>query len=93
MNPRPDRGEAADACAAAPPVNQAGVYLTDGIFLYRVDHVLMTGAGEMADIEDCYRLGVVRVLVNDLRARRLRVVTPDARRQAGGTATCLTSAM
>jgi hypothetical protein len=36
----------------------------------------MTRVGEMADLEDCYWLDVVRVPVSDMRARRLRVVTP-----------------
>ena len=75
-----DRYRAADARAAASAgaahVDQVGVYLTDGVFLYRVDDVLVTRAGEMADLEDCYWLDIVRVPVNDLRARRLRVVTP-----------------
>ena len=59
-------------------MDQVGVYLTDEAFLYRVDDVLLTGAGEMVDIEDCFWLDVVRVSVNDLRARGLRVVTPRA---------------
>jgi hypothetical protein len=77
---RADTCRAADARAVvtgdAASVDQVGVYLTDGIFLYRVDDVLVTRAGAVADLEDCYGLDVVRVPVNDLRARRLRVVTP-----------------
>ena len=57
-------------------MHAADVYLTDEVFLYRVYEVLMTGAGEMVDLEDCYWLDVVRVPVHELRARRLRVVTP-----------------
>jgi hypothetical protein len=68
-------GRSATSTAAA-HADQVGVYLTDGVFLYRVDDVLVTRAGEMADLEDCYWLDVVRVPMNDLRARRLRVVTP-----------------
>lgn len=60
---------------AARAVQVAG-YLTDDVFLYRVVDVLMTGAGEMAELEDCYGLDVVCVPVSSLRARRLRVVTP-----------------
>lgn len=52
------------------------MYLTDGVFLYRVVDVVVTESGEMADIEDCYRLDVVRVPMCDLRARGLRVVRP-----------------
>ena len=66
----------AAANAVTPPVDQVGVYLTNEVFLYRVVDLLATGAGEVVDLEDCYWLDVVRVPVNDLRARRLRVVTP-----------------
>jgi hypothetical protein len=59
-------------------MHQVGAYLTDEVFLYRVYDVLVTAAGEMVEVEDCYRLDVVRVPVNELRARRLRVVTPRA---------------
>jgi hypothetical protein len=52
------------------------MYLTDEVFLYRVVDVLATGAGEMAELEDCYWLDIVRVPVSDVLARRLRVVTP-----------------
>jgi len=53
-----------------------GKYLTDEVFLYRVVDVLATGAGEMAELEDCYWLDIVRVPVSDVLERRLRVVTP-----------------
>jgi len=52
------------------------VYLTDEVFLYRVVDVLVTDIGEMAEVEDCYGLDIVRVPMCDLLARRLRVVTP-----------------
>ena len=57
-------------------VDQAGVYLTNEVFLYRVVDRVITTAGEMVDVEDCYRLDVVRVPASDLAARRLRAVTP-----------------
>jgi hypothetical protein len=57
-------------------MDEVGAYLTDEIFLYRVHDVLVTSAGKMVDVEDCYWLDVVRVPANALRARRLRVVTP-----------------
>lgn len=57
-------------------MDQAGLYLTDEVFLYRVVDLQVTAAGAMAELEDCYGLDVVRVTVSDLRARRLRVVTP-----------------
>ena len=62
--------------AAVDHIDQAGAYLTDGVFLYSVVGVLVTGFGEMVDLEDCYGLDVVRVPVGDLLARRLRVVIP-----------------
>jgi hypothetical protein len=55
---------------------QAGAYLTDGVFLYRVVDLFVTAAGEMAELEDCYGLDVVRVPLQAVTARRLRVVTP-----------------
>ena len=58
-------------------VHQAGVYLTNEVFLYRVVGRVITAAGEMFDVEDCYRLDVVRVPASDVAARRLRVVTPS----------------
>ena len=76
MSRRADSCRAADARSAAVPVAEVGVYLTDGVFLYRVDDVLVTGAGEMAELEDCYWLDIVCVPVADVVARRLRVVTP-----------------
>ena len=52
------------------------MYLTDEVFLYRVVGVLKRGTDEIVEIEDCYRLDVVRVPTTEVRARRLRVVTP-----------------
>jgi hypothetical protein len=76
---------------------EVGAYLTDEVFLYRVDDVLTAGAEQMAALEDCCSLDVVRVSMADLRARRLRVVTPahggvQPRRHVPGTTTSLTSA-
>ena len=56
-------------------VHEPGVYLTNGVFLYRVVG-LVDGVPELVELEDCYWLDVVPVPVRDLRARRLRVVTP-----------------
>jgi hypothetical protein len=53
------------------------VYLTNEVFLYRVLDVVASEAGDMVELEDCYWLDVVRVPVDDLLARQLRVVTPD----------------
>ena len=56
-------------------VDRPGVYLTNEVFLYRV--VGLTGeACEVVEVEDCYRLDVVRVPARELRARGLRLVTP-----------------
>jgi hypothetical protein len=54
----------------------AGVYLTDGIFLYRLVESAAVAQDDVVELEDCYLLDVVRVLVSDLRGRGLRVVTP-----------------
>ena len=71
------------ACAAG-----VGMYLTNGVFLYRVVGVVAGGAEEIVDLEDCYRMDVGRIPISDLRARGLRVVTPSPeslprRRDAG----------
>jgi len=52
------------------------VYLTDGVFLYRVVGPGRSDAGESVELEDRYLLDVVRVSKADLRARGLRVVMP-----------------
>jgi hypothetical protein len=64
--------------ATTPAGEQAPIdmYLTDGVFLYRVVDVIWTESGEMADLEDCYGLDIVRIPMSDLRARQLRVVAP-----------------
>lgn len=72
---RPVVGRRAPA-GTATSTDQVGKYLTDEVFLYRVVDVLATGAGEMADLEDCYWLDIVRVPMSDVLTRRLRVVTP-----------------
>jgi len=53
------------------------MYLTDEIFLYRVVDRLVTEAGVVADLEDCYWLDVVRVPAHELQERGLRVVRPE----------------
>ena len=55
--------------------DEAGLYLTNEVFLYRVVGVAACDTGEMVDLEDCYSLDIVRVPIHQLRARRLRVVT------------------
>jgi len=55
----------------------AGVYLTNEIFLYRVVRSVASEADEIVDLEDCYSLDVVRVPASDLRAGRLRIVSPQ----------------
>ena len=65
--------------ADPPRAYGADVYLTDGVFLYRVVGAMATAAGEMVELEDCYRLDTVPVHMRELRTRRLRVVTRGAR--------------
>jgi hypothetical protein len=57
-------------------LDRVSTYLTDGVFLFRVVGVVASGADKMVALEDCYWLDVVDVPLSDLRARRLRVVTP-----------------
>jgi hypothetical protein len=56
-------------------IDKPGVYLTDEVFLYRVVGSIGSGVDPAVELEDCFRLDVVRVAVSDLRSRRLRVVT------------------
>jgi hypothetical protein len=62
--------------ASAAELDVAGVYATDGVFLYRVIGLVASEDDDLVEIEDCYGLDVVRVPVADLNARRLRRVTP-----------------
>lgn len=62
---------------------EPGIYLTDGTFLYRVDEVVATDAGEVAALEDCHQLGIVRIPMDELRARGLRLVTPEGATEVG----------
>jgi len=62
--------------ADPPSACGANVYLTDEVFLYRIAGAVANAAGEMVELEDCYRLDTVSVHMRDLRTRRLRVVTP-----------------
>ena len=74
-----NRRAAADLVPAgsiAGDIDGAGVYLTDEVFLYRILGSVASGGGDMVELEDCYWLDVVHVPVRELRARRLRVVTP-----------------
>jgi hypothetical protein len=58
------------------PAGGHGVYLTDEVFLYRLVELVAVAQDDVAQLEDCYLLDVVHVSLSDLRARRLRVVTP-----------------
>jgi hypothetical protein len=71
---------AADALEQLRRIDQrsggSGVYLTDEVFLYRLVELVAVAREDVVELEDCYLLDVVHVLVSDLRARGLRVVTP-----------------
>ena len=54
-----------------------GLYLTDEVFLYRLVELIRVEEHDVVELEDCYLLDVVHVSGRDLRARRLRVVTPN----------------
>jgi hypothetical protein len=66
------------SCAIDGHTDRGGMYVTDGVFLYRVAGRVRSDAGEMVELEDCYGLDVVTASEEDLRARRLRVVTPTS---------------
>ena len=74
-----DRSTANRAVPAGGEICQVGRYLTDEVFLYRVTGSVARGAEAVIELEDCYSLDVVAVPMSDLRARRLRVVTPLTR--------------
>lgn len=75
-----DRPASADA--GTEQTHRASVYLTNGVFLYRVVRFVPSATGEMVELEDCYGLDVVRVRVADVRDRRLRIVIPGSPRPA-----------
>ena len=64
----------ANAASAGP--ERAETYLTNEVFLYRVIGIAASDEGEVVELEDCYLLDVARVPINELHARRLRVVAP-----------------
>ncbi|MGZ4324557.1 MAG: hypothetical protein ACXVV5_21095 [Solirubrobacteraceae bacterium] len=64
--------------AVLAPFDDAGLYLTDETFLFRVVGVADTDAGEMVELEDCYGLDVVQVPIDGSRLLGLRVVLPAA---------------
>jgi hypothetical protein len=68
----------ASATTTEEATEERGLYLTDGDSLYRFLGVAAGGLGEMVELEDCLSLIVTVVPIGDLRARRLRVVTPAA---------------
>ena len=96
---RADNWPAADCPAVAGAIdeqtNDASVYLTDEVFLYRVVGLTNSELGDIVELEDCYWLDVVQVPARDLHTRGLRVVTPTgvdgwaaARRQACSAEVC-----
>jgi hypothetical protein len=79
MLSRTDSRRPTERTAPAGADGQLGLvdmYLTNEVFLYRVVDVFAAGADETVELEDCYWLDVVRVPTSELRARRMRVVTP-----------------
>jgi hypothetical protein len=64
----------------------ADVYLTNGIFLYRIIGLVADVQDVMVELEDCYFLDVVHVSLRHLRHGRLRAVTPASVDGGGLTA-------
>jgi hypothetical protein len=54
----------------------AGTYLTNEVFLYRVVGSVPDDHRDVVKLEDCYLLDIVDVPVSQLRRDRFRVVTP-----------------
>jgi hypothetical protein len=77
---RADTNRTADGSAPAVAIDgrieRPGVYLTNEVFLYRVVGIVADAAGKLVELEDCFLLDVVHVPLAEMRARRLRVVTP-----------------
>jgi hypothetical protein len=59
------------------PTDEAGIYLTNGVFLYRLLGFVGGATDDTVELEDCYRLDVVRVSFTELCGRQLRVVVPE----------------
>ncbi len=74
----PTRAAEGSPATVAEPAEERSLYLTDGVSLYRFLGSAAGGMGEMVELEDCLSLAVTVVPIGDLRARRLRVVTPAA---------------
>ena len=53
-----------------------GVYLTNGVFLYRVAGLLADADDGLVELEDCYLLDVVHVPITELSELCMRLVTP-----------------
>jgi hypothetical protein len=73
---------------AAPDMNgspAAGVYLTNGIFLYRVAGLLADADDGLVELEDCYLLDVVHVPITELGQLCMRLVTPAGTDDGGGS--------
>lgn len=62
--------------AIAPGDRSADVYLTDEVFLYRLISGSCLPRDGSVELEDCFQLDVVRVPLQELRQRSLRVVMP-----------------
>jgi hypothetical protein len=63
---------------------EAGLYVTNEVFLYRVVGVAASDVGEIVELEDCYSLEVARVPIQQFQERDLRVVTAAPALTRGG---------
>jgi len=66
---------ALDTYMASDDPDGAGLYVTNGVFLYRVVGMAASDVGQMVELEDCYALDIVRVPIHHFQTGRLRVVT------------------
>lgn len=75
----------ADTAIRVHRTRHANVYLTDEVFLYRIAGLLVGRRSQVVELEDCYSLDVIRVSMNDLGERHLRVVRPSVTDRPGHT--------
>jgi hypothetical protein len=79
------QGSPRSAATVVAPFDDAGLYVTDEAFLFRVVGLVDTDAGEMVELEDCFGLDVVQVPITEPRLLRMRVVMTAADASPGAT--------
>jgi hypothetical protein len=65
------------ADTAAGDQGRPGRYLTDGLVLYRYIGTVVSGLGEMVELEDCRSLELTWLPIGELRYLRAVIAAPD----------------